>query len=156
LTPLCGVVKRLFVPLLILTPFSVTFPADQINKNLVAELKQEAPGILAWMIEGCLEWQRIGLCPPKVVTDATDSYLESQDVLGEWLEECCVRDAQGWVSTRDLFNSWKLWAEARQEHVGSVKSFSARVEDRGLIKSRDKERTQRGFSGWRLKEELPF
>jgi len=137
-------------------PFSVTIPADQINKNLAAELKQEAPGILAWMIEGCLEWQKIGLCPPKVVTDATDSYLESQDVLGEWLEECCVRDAQGWVSTRDLFNLWKLWAEARQEHVGSVKSFSARLEDRGLIKSRNKDQTQRGFSGWRLKEELPF
>jgi len=85
-------------------PFSVTIPAEQINKNLTAELKQEAPGILAWMIEGCLEWQRIGLCSPKVVTDATDSYLESQDVLGEWLEECCERDSYGWVSSRDLFN----------------------------------------------------
>jgi phage/plasmid-associated DNA primase len=133
-------------------PFSVTIPAEQINKNLTAELKQEAPGILAWMIEGCLEWQRIGLCPPKVVTDATDSYLESQDVLGEWLEECCERDSYGWVSSRDLFNSWQSWAEQRHEYVGSEKTFTGRLEDRGLLRKRSKDLTKHGFAGWKLKQ----
>jgi putative DNA primase/helicase len=133
-------------------PFTWTIPTDQINKNLAAELKQEAPGILNWMIEGCLEWQRMDdLCPPKAVTDATDSYLESQDVIGEWLEECCERDAHGWVSSTDLFNSWKPWAEARQEWVGSVKSLSSSLEDRGLRYCRNKEQTRHGFAGWRLK-----
>ena len=132
-------------------PFCVTIPDDQINKNLAAELKQEAPGILAWMIEGCLEWQRIGLCPPKVVTDATESYLESQDVIGEWIEECWERDSYGFVSSRDAFNSWKPWAEERHEYVGSERTFAARLEDRGLQRCRNRDRTQRGFSGWKLK-----
>ena len=154
--PTLRVVNKAIVRRFNRIPFSVTIPTEQINKNLAAELKQEAPGILAWMIEGCLEWQKIGLCPPKVVTDATDSYLESQDVLGEWLEECCERDARGWVSSTDLFNSWKPWAEARQEHIGSVKSFSNRLEDRGLHYGRNPERTQRGFAGWKLKEQEPM
>jgi phage/plasmid-associated DNA primase len=104
------------------------------------------------MIEGCLEWQKIGMCPPKVVTDATEAYLESQDVLGEWLEECWEPDANGFVSSTDAFHSWKPWAEARQEWVGSVKTLSAKLEDRGLIKGRNKEQTAKGFPGWRLKE----
>jgi putative DNA primase/helicase len=150
--PTLRVVNKAIVRRFNRIPFTFTVSTDQINKNLADELKQEAPGILNWMIEGCLEWQRIdGLRPPKIVTDATDSYLESQDVLGEWLEECCVKDAQAWTSTTDFFNSWKPWAEERQEYVGSVKSFSTRLEDRGLVKSRNEKQTQKGFAGWKLK-----
>ena len=61
----------------------------QVDKHLAERTKAEWPGILAWMIEGCLEWQRIGLSPPKAVTDATERYLESEDMLGEWMDECC-------------------------------------------------------------------
>jgi putative DNA primase/helicase len=134
-------------------PFNVTIADDQVNKNLAAEFKaQEGPGILAWAIEGCLEWQRIGMCPPKVVTDATEAYLESQDVLGEWMGECWEKNAFGFISATEAFASWQPWAEARQEWVGSVKTLSARLEDRGLRKGRNKEQTKQGFLGWRLKE----
>jgi hypothetical protein len=97
-------------------PFSVTIAADQVNKNLTTELKQEAPGILAWMIEGCLEWQRIGLCPPQAVTDATDSYLESQDIIGEWIEENLERASDGFFSSRDGFIAQMVTPRERQWH----------------------------------------
>ena len=133
-------------------PFAVTIPDQRVNKHLADELKTEWPGILAWAIEGCLEWQRIGLCPPKAVTDATESYLESEDILGEWLDECCVRDANAWESSTALFNSWKGWAVGREEWIGSVKTFSAKLEDRGEFKKRrNPEKTKHGFAGLRLK-----
>ena len=133
-------------------PFAVTIPDERVNKHLANELKAEWPGILAWAIEGCLEWQRIGLCPPKAVTDATESYLESEDILGEWIDECCIRDANAWESSTALFNSWKGWAVGREEWIGSVKTFSARLEDRGEFKKRrNPEKTKHGFAGLRLK-----
>lgn len=133
-------------------PFNLALADEQVNKNLTAELKEEAAGILAWMIEGCLEWQRIGLCPPKVVTDATESYLESQDILGEWEEQFCERDIQGgFLSARELFDLWEPWAEARQEYVGSERKFAQRLEDRGWKRGRNEEHTKRGFIGWKLK-----
>jgi len=133
-------------------PFAVTIPDERVNKHLANELKAEWPGILAWAIEGCLEWQRSGLCPPKAVTDATESYLESEDVLGEWIDECCIRDANAWESSTSLFNSWKGWAVGREEWIGSVKTFSAKLEDRGEFKKqRNKEQTKHGFAGLRLK-----
>jgi putative DNA primase/helicase len=133
-------------------PFAVTIPDERVNKHLANELEAEWPGILAWAIEGCLEWQRIGLCPPKAVTDATESYLESEDILGEWIDECCIRDANAWESSTALFNSWKGWAVGREEWIGSVKTFSARLEDRGEFKKRrNPEKTKHGFAGLRLK-----
>ena len=50
-----------------LLPFTVTISKDERDPELAEKLKGEWPGILAWAIEGCLEWQRIGLCPPNAV-----------------------------------------------------------------------------------------
>jgi putative DNA primase/helicase len=137
-------------------PFGVTIPDDEVDPHLADKLKAEWPGILAWAIEGCLEWQRIGLSPPEAVTAATDSYLESEDILGEWLGECCELDANAWTSTTDLFDSWKQWATVRDEWIGSVKTFSQRLEDRGkFTRRKSKDQTQRGFAGLQLKKSAP-
>src|SRR5262249_36140015 len=133
-------------------PFTVIIPDERVNKNLTDELKSEWPGILAWAIEGCLEWQRLGMCPPKAVTDATESYLESEDVLGEWIDECCIRDINAWEGSTALFNSWKAWAIGREQWTGSETTFSAKLEDRGEFRrGRNPEQTKRGFYGLRLK-----
>jgi putative DNA primase/helicase len=130
-------------------PFAVTIPDDKINGQLDDELKVEWPGIMAWMIEGCLAWQRDGLRPPKVVLDATEQYLETQDVTGEWLEECCELGGY-WCDVDALYDSWRYWAGGRGEYVGSKKQFSQKLEDRGgLVRSRTSK--ARGFQGVRLK-----
>ena len=72
-----------------LVPFAVTIPKDQRDETLLDKLKEEAPGILQWMIEGCLVRQRDGLRPPTVVVEATKAYLASEDALAGWVEDCC-------------------------------------------------------------------
>jgi phage/plasmid-associated DNA primase len=126
-------------------------PDAQINKNLDAELQVEWSGILAWMIEGCLEWQRIGLCPAEAVITATSDYLESQDTTGQWIEECCERDVNAWTNTRTLYASWKQWAEQRNEYIKTEKAFSMMLEDWGLVKRRGGPNQIQGFP-LRLKE----
>ncbi len=133
-------------------PFAVTIAADKVDPHLVDKLKDEWPGILAWAVEGCLEWQRIGLSPPKVVMVATESYFEGQDVIGEWLDDCCEIKGNAWASSTDLFDSWQNWAEERGHWIGSLVTFSQRLEDRGgFTKRKNTEQTQRGFAGLRLK-----
>ena len=46
-----------------LIPFTVAIPPAERDERLTEKLKAEWPGILAWMIEGCLDWQRHG--PPR-------------------------------------------------------------------------------------------
>jgi len=45
----------------------------QPDPDLEKKLKDEWPGILRWMIEGCLDWQRYGIVRPASVTAATQT-----------------------------------------------------------------------------------
>jgi putative DNA primase/helicase len=62
---------------LILVHFSFT-PA-KVDKKLTATLKGEGPGILRWMIDGCLDWQKNGLIRPASIMRDTEDYLDGQD-----------------------------------------------------------------------------
>jgi putative DNA primase/helicase len=128
-----------------LLPFTTTIPDDERDNGLGDKLKAEWPGILAWMIEGCLIWQREGLVAPQVVSEATDEYLASEDAIGRWLEECCVRDPPAWTGTTDLFGSWKSWAKNNGEFPGSVKRFVRMLEVQGFRQTRRSH--ARGFTG---------
>jgi len=122
-----------------LIPFTVTIPKEERDPDLTEKLKAEWPGILQWMIEGCLQWQESGLAAPAAVTEATKSYLESEDAIGNWIEDCCSQDAQAETLLKRLFESYKSWAEANEEFVISNKKFASALEDRG-VKSRKTER----------------
>jgi putative DNA primase/helicase len=71
-----------------LIPFNVTIPPAERDPDLAEKLKAEAPGILAWMIKGCLDWQRERLSPPPIVCEATEAYLASENSVANWIEAC--------------------------------------------------------------------
>lgn len=93
-----------------LLPFTVTIPREERDTDLEAKLLSEGAGILAWMIEGCAEWQKIGLQPPAVVTKATGEYLDSQDRVALWIEADCEEKPNAkelLISTaRKAYNEW--------------------------------------------------
>jgi len=133
-----------------LVPFTTTVPPAERDETLADQLKAEWPGILAWAIRGCLDWQHRGLDPPAAVRDATAAYLEAEDALAAWIEDQGQIDPNAWESNANLFRSWKSWADRSGEYHGSLKKFCQRLEDRseaiGLRKVRDG-KGNRGFSG---------
>ena len=131
-----------------LLPFTVTIPPEQRDPELKEKLKVEWPGILWWVIEGCMMWQQQRLSPPKTVVDATADYLESEDTLATWIEECCLVRKDTHEQTSMLWDSWRCWAERAGEYLGSQKWFSSRMEDRGF--ELDKRLGQRCIIGLRL------
>jgi putative DNA primase/helicase len=133
-----------------LIPFAVTIPENDRDPELFEKLKNEWPGILAWMIEGCLKWQKKGLQPPVAVQKATELYLESEDTLTLWTDECCEKEVAAWEKSSDLFDSWKEWADRAAEYVGSQKRFVQALEAKGFKQQRKNK--GRGFLGVRLKE----
>lgn len=136
-----------------LVPFDVVIPPEQRDKNLGERLRAEWPGILAWMIDGCIDWQEHGLAPPEAVTSATAAYLEAEDAMAAWIEEAGARDPNAWEKTETLFASWKAWADNAGEFVGSMKRFSQNLERRrGLFPDRRKD--GRGFRGLKLEQNL--
>jgi putative DNA primase/helicase len=130
----------------LLVPFNVVIPPDERDKDLTEKLKHEWPGILQWMIEGTLAWQRIGLAPAPAVTDATAAYLESEDAISLWLDECTVPDAKAWESCSALFNSWKAWGERTGEYVGTQRRFLQNLETKAGV-AYERRKHARGYRG---------
>jgi putative DNA primase/helicase len=140
-----------------LLPFEVTIPKEEVDKELPEKLRKEWPGILANMIAGALDWQQRGLSPPKVVTDATDEYMEGEDAMGAWFKESFVHDVNGWLPSSVLFAHWKAWAEENEEFVGSSMRFYKKLSKRGLVPTvRNPE--GRGYQGleWLSTKASPF
>ncbi len=100
-------------------------PAD---KGLRGRLREELPGILAWLVRGCLAYQEQGLAVPLAVQEAVTSYRDEHDLLGEWLAQRCEQDGRVFpgmtrgefarldntyhTASQDLYNSFKDWCEA--------------------------------------------
>lgn len=105
--------------------------------HLDAKLKEEWPAILTWMVEGCLDWQQNGLVKPESVRKATDIYFEEQDLISQWLEECCVISPEDEAmsmrtANSDLYASWKRFAERAGEFAGSQRSLTTTLQQRGF------------------------
>ena len=129
-----------------LIPFTITVPPEKRDKQLQAKLLVERNAIFEWGVQGCLAWQREGLIAPESVVSATKEYFESEDALGRWLEERCVRVNSARSLTTELFADWKQWAEAAGEFVGSQRRFSDLLLTRGLEKWRNSAGV-RGYQG---------
>jgi putative DNA primase/helicase len=135
--------------------FNVTIPAAERDLELKTKLKCEWPMILQWCIDGYREWLREGLNPPEKVTAFTNDFIDEQDVLGRWMNQCCVTGVQGKQCTTfsiHLFSSWKEWCEQNNERVGSLKSFSMSLEKREGLR-RVHTRAGRSFHGIGLKSD---
>jgi putative DNA primase/helicase len=134
-----------------LIPFTVTIPPDERDETLPEKLKAELPGIMQWMIDGCVDWQERGLAPPDVVTKATAAYLEAEDALAAWIEEAGQRDPNAWEKSSDVFASWAAWATKAGEYVGPMKRFLGVFETKGFTYERRKD--GRGYRGLRLSQQ---
>ena len=89
------------------------------DESLPSKLKREWPGILSWMILGCLDWQKYGLVRPKVAKDATDAYFGSQDTFSQWLSECCELGDQFACLGTELWESCQRYAAREGVDAGS-------------------------------------
>ena len=124
-----------------LIPFTVTFHAPGEGEpvkdpDLETKLTAELPGILAWAVKGCLDWQRHGLGMPQAVKKATAYYREEMDVLASWMADCCVIAKQAEASAADLYRSYVQWREQNGERLETQTSFGLRLTERGFERLR--------------------
>ena len=98
-------------------PFTLSFvdrPPTSANERqadpmLYKKLEKELPGIFAWMVRGCLEWQQAGLDPPSIVKAAVDEYQKDEDVLSDFFQECCITGPGYSVGATALYQTFESW-----------------------------------------------
>lgn len=115
-----------------LIPFTVSF-ADRADKNLGATLLGEAEGILAWAVQGCLSWQRVGLAEPKAVIDANQEYRSEQDLVGNFIADCCDTDGEARAQSAQLQAAFKQYQMNEGfTHTMNPRRFSSELKRMGF------------------------
>jgi len=114
----------------------VTIASERRDKNLLQKLWGEAPGILAWLVRGCLEWQRDGLQPPAAVQAATAQWREQSDEVAEFVGDVCMVAPSLSVGAGVIYREYVKWSE--QQRGGSSdrppltnKAFGVRLGELG-------------------------
>jgi putative DNA primase/helicase len=85
-----------------LVPFDAEFTGVKEDKGLEEALKREAPGIMALLVQACVEWQQIGLKPPERVTRATRQLFEELDPIGRFAAERLAEDPEEFLTSEEL------------------------------------------------------
>jgi putative DNA primase/helicase len=136
-----------------LIPFRAYFPPERRDKTLRAKLLAEASGILNWLLAGVREWLRSGLREPDAVLEATESYRQEQDLIGQWLSERCVVDPKAVTAFKELFEDYQAWCRELGEQPVSARRFAASLEERGFDKTTlDGKARAKARRGIRLRE----
>jgi putative DNA primase/helicase len=106
-----------------LIPFDVFIPEKERDKHLGDKLCAELPGILAWMVRGCLAWQREGLGEPEDITRATQEYRMESNTIERFLDECCLKDPSVKTASTVLFHAYTRWCDDNKEVPKSLMAF---------------------------------
>jgi putative DNA primase/helicase len=133
-----------------LIPFDVTFPPDKRDPDLGSKLEAELPGILRWAMKGCMLWQKEGLEPPDAVKAAINEYRSEMDVVGDFIDECCVVDPAAKTPFKILFDEYHDWSLKNGDLFPNQAEFARALTERNFAAGRNKN-LGRYRSGIRIK-----
>jgi putative DNA primase/helicase len=119
-----------------LIPFNTRITEDKQDKHLEMKLREEASGILNWLLEGMAIWQQERLKTPKAVLFATDEYRGEMDVIGNFIQEKCVQDKNMTVTIKRLYKAYSDWCDENHEHPVSERFFTLRLKEMGFVQDR--------------------
>ncbi len=88
-------------------PFNMTVTPEKEDKNLAEKLAVEKSGIFNWMLDGYIQWDKMGLGVPAVVKEATQLYREEEDDLGQFIKNECVLDQNGFIPSQEFKERFK-------------------------------------------------
>lgn len=121
-----------------LVPFSVqiTDAERRGDPTFLARIKEELPGILHWCVQGCIDWQKNGLNPPATVRKATEDYQSEMDMIGPFIDECCVLQKGKETYAGPLYQSYVAWCQQNGEEAIKQRSFGGKLAEKGLERDR--------------------
>ena len=112
----------------------------KVDPDLPAKLANEKSGILNWMLLGLAAYYAEGLKTPQAVLDATAEYQKDSDVLGIFLEECCVKDAGAKLNGGVLYKTYADWCELNGNRPLANNHLANKIKERGFEKGGGRER----------------
>lgn len=127
-------------------PFEHVVPEGRRDPEVKKRLRDPeigGPAVLAWAVQGCLEWQRDGLGQSPRVARATDRYRHEMDPLDGFVGEV-IEPADGeWLAARVIHAEHQRWAMATGKETVDTKIIASLLYRIGAVRNR-----RGGKHGW--------
>jgi putative DNA primase/helicase len=138
----------------LLVPWDVQIPRENIDRRLPEKLWGERSGILNWLLQGVLDYLHHGLMVPESVRAATNEYREDSDPVGSFLEDRCeiTKDDADRLSPQTLFTAFSLYCQEQGHTTWKATTFNRQLPPKAkkLGIKRYKSNGDRGYSGVKL------
>ena len=117
-----------------LVGFHRTILAEARDPHLPARLRDAAPAILAWCIDGYRAYLAHGLAEPASVVADTAEYRAENDTVGRFLDECCqvTGNPQIKVEARQVRSAYQAWCQGEGLTPVTVTSFGLALRQVGV------------------------
>lgn len=118
-----------------LVPFDYTIPeAERVKGFAEKRLLPELPGIFLWAYEGFKAIQAAGgnVDLGDRVRRATESYRDSEDILGEWLGTRTAQDPESKAPLKDVYASYVAYADDSKDTALGKRTFQDAMAERGF------------------------
>ena len=134
-------------------PFPATLPPERVITNYEALLVERCgPVILRWIVEGARMFYNADckLQKPDVVLQATNRYLEGEDWMKAFLDECCDVGSGYAVTAGQLREKYKAYCASTREFERAAKAFNTALRLHGF----ESQHTMRGtlWTGLRVRD----
>jgi len=117
-------------------PFMTTIPEQSRRpmREVLGDFSREAEGILAWAVIGARKWYETGLPTTGAVDDATSTYKTDQDIVQQFIDECCEQHPSFSDMKSSLFQQFILWSQENNDRSMSrtKKWFTRQLTTRGF------------------------
>lgn len=127
---------------IVIIPFDHTFSgADKLDISIVMQrYKDEAPGILAWLVTGAVAWNtRTAEIPvPKRVQELKQTYMNDLDIFGDFLAEALVKRGDGKAFLNDLHRLYVDYCRRQNSKAPQFGAFKQDMRIRGYQFTGDK------------------
>ena len=117
---------------LIVIPFDRKFSEAERDPNLEEKLTQEADGILAWIIDGAVQWHTSGLDICQTIKQESSEYRTESDLLGHFLTEKIEFDATARAIETDVYFYYQNWCRASGTNPLSKIRLTQKLKERGV------------------------
>lgn len=118
-------------------PFTRHFTADEQNKNLKEQLKEQSALDAFFMrcIEGFNEFMQIGLAEPKEVLEATAAYQTQGQVFQIFLDNQMTKDAPATTPLASFYPFYQAWCTENGFTPLNKTNMKRIMEQKGLFKA---------------------
>jgi len=117
-----------------LVNFNQQFEGRNRVGNIKEQLYAEAEGILAWLVDGAVEYYKNGIQEPKSVTEASEEYRKEFDTISYFIEECCTTGSDLEIKSSVLYQAYKDWCVTNNEKCLNNRQFSETLQSKKFKK----------------------